>query len=586
MGMSIATRLWLPTLAVASVLVLVGTTVAWRTTGQISQASTALQDSEAKLYDAATWRGLTQSNVVRVVAGLNSADPALEALLKPEIAETSDRIGEIQKRVDAAATDDAERAAVDRIAEARKAYIAARDGAAKAKAAGDAAAVRAQLADKLQPAIAGYLASQQAYVDLQRERSAAVRAESGAERLRVVWLVMGVMAVIVAGLVVSTMLLVRAICRPMNQLAEVARRIGDGDLDVAVDRSRSDEIGALQGALATMQDALRNIVGQVRQSAESIQVASGEVASGNTDLSQRTEQTASDLQQTAGSIQQLTANVRQSADAAAQANQLAASAQSVAQRGGAVVSQVVSTMDEINASSKRIADIIGTIDGIAFQTNILALNAAVEAARAGEQGRGFAVVAGEVRSLAQRSAEAAREIKGLIGSSVERVETGARLVQDAGATMGEIVASVQRVTDIIGEISAAATEQSHGIGQVNGAVANLDQMTQQNAALVEESAAAAESLKDQAQRLAEVVSRFRLAGGASAPATRPATVSPSRPAHKPATAARPTPATTTARAAAPAAAPRAAATAPAPSPTHAPASTASTAAAGGDWESF
>ena len=530
MGMSIATRLWLPTLAVASVLVLVGTTVAWRTTGQISQASTALQDSEAKLYDAATWRGLTQSNVVRVVAGLNSADPALEALLKPEIAETSDRIGEIQKRVDAAATDDAERAAVDRIAEARKAYIAARDGAAKAKAAGDAAAVRAQLADKLQPAIAGYLASQQAYVDLQRERSAAVRAESGAERLRVVWLVMGVMAVIVAGLVVSTMLLVRAICRPMNQLAEVARRIGDGDLDVAVDRSRSDEIGALQGALATMQDALRNIVGQVRQSAESIQVASGEVASGNTDLSQRTEQTASDLQQTAGSIQQLTANVRQSADAAAQANQLAASAQSVAQRGGAVVSQVVSTMDEINASSKRIADIIGTIDGIAFQTNILALNAAVEAARAGEQGRGFAVVASEVRSLAQRSAEAAREIKVLIGTSVDKVETGARLVQDAGSTMGEIVASVQRVTDVIGEITAASAEQSQGIAQVNGAIANLDQMTQQNAALVEQSAAAAESLKDQAVRLTESMQVFRLSGSGqatatlAAPAPRPATV--------------------------------------------------------------
>ena len=546
MGMSITTRLWLPTLAVASVLVLVGTTVAWRTTGQISHAGTALQDSEAKLYDAATWRGLTQSNVVRVVAGLNSADPALEALLKPEIAETSDRIGEIQKRVDAAATDDAERAAVDRIAEARKAYIAARDGAAKAKAAGDAAAVRAQLADKLQPAIAGYLASQQAYVDLQRERSAAVRAESGAERLRSVWLVMGVMAVIVAGLVVSTMLLVRAICRPMNQLAEVARRIGDGDLDVAVDRSRSDEIGALQGALATMQDALRNIVGQVRQSAESIQVASGEVASGNTDLSQRTEQTASDLQQTAGSIQQLTANVRQSADAAAQANQLAASAQSVAQRGGDVVSQVVSTMDEINASSKRIADIIGTIDGIAFQTNILALNAAVEAARAGEQGRGFAVVASEVRSLAQRSAEAAREIKVLIGTSVDKVETGARLVQDAGSTMGEIVASVQRVTDVIGEITAASAEQSQGIAQVNGAIANLDQMTQQNAALVEQSAAAAESLKDQAVRLTESMQVFRLSGSGQATATLAA------PAPRPATVAA-RPAATAARRAAPAA---------------------------------
>ena len=516
MGMNIATRLWLPTLAVTGVLVLVGATVALRTTGQINQASIALQDSEAKLYDAAAWRGLTQANVVRVVAGLSTADPGLEALLKPEIAETSARIGEIQKRVEAAATDDVERATVDRIAEARKAYIAARDGATQAKAAGDAAAVKAQLADKVQPAITGYLASQQAYVDLQRERSAAVRAESGAERVRSVWMVMAVMAAIVAGLIVSTLLLVRAICRPMTQLADVARRIGDGDLDVAVDTGRSDEIGVLQGALATMRDALRNIVGQVRQSAESIQVASGEVASGNTDLSQRTEQTASDLQQTASSIHQLTANVRQSADAAAQANQLAASAQTVAQRGGAVVSQVVSTMDEINASSKRIADIIGTIDGIAFQTNILALNAAVEAARAGEQGRGFAVVASEVRSLAQRSAEAAREIKVLIGTSVDKVETGARLVQNAGSTMGEIVASVQRVTDVIGEITAASAEQSQGIAQVNGAIANLDQMTQQNAALVEQSAAAAESLKDQALRLTESMQVFRLSGSGQA----------------------------------------------------------------------
>jgi methyl-accepting chemotaxis protein len=251
-------------------------------------------------------------------------------------------------------------------------------------------------------------------------------------------------------------------------------------------------------------------VGQVRESSESIEVASTEVATGNVDLSQRTELAAGNLQRTASSMEQLTATVRQSADSARTANQLASSAAEVA-----VVSQVVSTMDEIDASSKKIADIIGVIDGIAFQTNILALNAAVEAARAGEQGRGFAVVAGEVRNLAQRSAEAAREIKTLIGASVGRVESGARLVQDAGATMTEIVASVQRVTDIIGEISAAASEQSQGIGAINGAVTELDRMTQQNAALVEESAAAAESLKEQAKRLAAVVSKFRLAEEAS-----------------------------------------------------------------------
>jgi methyl-accepting chemotaxis protein len=234
------------------------------------------------------------------------------------------------------------------------------------------------------------------------------------------------------------------------------------------------------------------------------------VAGGNQDLSQRTEQTASSLQQAASSMTQLTGTVRQSAEAASQANQLADSASSVARRGGAVVGEVVSTMDQISTASRRIADIIGVIDGIAFQTNILALNAAVEAARAGEQGRGFAVVAGEVRSLAQRSAEAAKEIKSLIGSSVERVEAGSRLVQEAGGTMNEIVASVQRVSDIIGEISAAAGEQSSGIGQVSQSVTQLDAMTQQNAALVEQSAAAAESLREQSQRLSGLVSAFRL----------------------------------------------------------------------------
>jgi methyl-accepting chemotaxis protein len=268
--------------------------------------------------------------------------------------------------------------------------------------------------------------------------------------------------------------------------------------------------GSLLAGLQGMIISVRGTVAQVRASSDSISTASGEIASGNQDLSQRTEQTASNLQQAASSMEQLTGTVKQSADSARQANQLASSAAEVAARGGSVVAQVVSTMDEINASSKKISDIIGVIDGIAFQTNILALNAAVEAARAGEQGRGFAVVASEVRSLAGRSAEAAREIKGLIGTSVDKVEAGSRLVAEAGTTMTEIVSSVQRVTDIIGEITAASSEQSDGIGQINTAVVQLDQMTQQNAALVEESAAAADSLKDQAHRLAEAVGSFKL----------------------------------------------------------------------------
>ncbi len=356
----------------------------------------------------------------------------------------------------------------------------------------------------------------QAVQTLLQEQGNASTAARAATNQQANTLFIGTLLLAVLLVVPLTLMNMASICGPIDNARRMAEAIAAGNLAQTTSDNGQDETGRLLAALQAMQVSLHGIVGQVRQSAESIQVASGEVASGNTDLSQRTEQTASDLQQTASSIHQLTANVRQSADAAAQANQLAASAQTVAQRGGAVVSQVVSTMDEINASSKRIADIIGTIDGIAFQTNILALNAAVEAARAGEQGRGFAVVASEVRSLAQRSAEAAREIKVLIGTSVDKVETGARLVQNAGSTMGEIVASVQRVTDVIGEITAASAEQSQGIAQVNGAIANLDQMTQQNAALVEQSAAAAESLKDQALRLTESMQVFRLSGSGQA----------------------------------------------------------------------
>jgi methyl-accepting chemotaxis protein len=511
--LNLATKLWLPTIAMGIVLIVMSTVSAVRTVQLQAAAKQAQTAQQSKLELALRWAGLTEANAARAMAMLISSDAAVGTSLKADIEATSAKISEIQQQVETLSTEADERAAIDKVAAARKVYIAARGVAEKLKSDGNADAAAALLKDKVQPAVTAYLTAQQEFAAVQRARSSALIDAAGAERMRTVWLASGVMFVIVTLLALGTAYLVRAICGPLRDVVAVARRIGEGDLSHAAESERHDEIGDVQRSLSHMAASLRRLVGELRHAADSISTASSEIASGNADLSSRTEQAASNLQQTASSMEQLTGTVKQTADSAHTANQLAGSAAQVAQRGGDVVGQVVSTMDEISASSKKIADIIGVIDGIAFQTNILALNAAVEAARAGEQGRGFAVVASEVRSLAQRSAEAAKEIKALIGTSVDKVETGSRLVQDAGTTMNEIVASVKRVSDIIGEITAASTEQSSGIGEVNTAVTQLDQMTQQNAALVEQSAAAAQSLQEQSRKLAGVVSTFRLHGG-------------------------------------------------------------------------
>jgi methyl-accepting chemotaxis protein-1 (serine sensor receptor) len=326
-------------------------------------------------------------------------------------------------------------------------------------------------------------------------------------------IVLGISVCALVLMIMAALWLIRSITQPLNRAVTLLNQVAQGDLSAHIEVNSTDETGQLLSAMQRMQQSLERTVSSVRGGAESVASASAEIAQGNQDLSARTESQASALEETAASMEELSSTVKQNADNARQANQLAQSASAVAVRGGEVVAQVVDTMKGINDSSKKISDIISVIDGIAFQTNILALNAAVEAARAGEQGRGFAVVASEVRSLAGRSAEAAKEIKGLINASVERVEQGTVLVDQAGATMTEVVGSIRRVTDLMGEISAANSEQSAGVAQVGEAVAQMDQVTQQNAALVEEMAAAASSLKSQAQDLVGTVAVFKLAHG-------------------------------------------------------------------------
>jgi methyl-accepting chemotaxis protein len=452
----------------------------------------------------------------RTLAIAKSSDTSLVAFFAEDSATGSKEAGALLKQVQQLLTSPKEEALLKQISEARDFYNVQKAAVAKFQEAGDGEAAGKLLTEKFMPASNKYQSLLRELVDMQRKAiddNAALIDEAAATSIR---LQTGLTVLLILLVTVLGVMLKSSIVGPLSVAIGVARRVAKGDLTADVQVTTKDEAGQLLEALRDMNIELRGLVTNVSQGAGSIAAASDEIAQGNMELSSRTEQQASSLEETASSMEELTSTVKQTSDNARQANQLAGSASDVAARGGVVVREVVDTMALINTSSKKIVDIISVIDGIAFQTNILALNAAVEAARAGEEGRGFAVVAGEVRSLAQRSAAAAKEIKGLIDDSVGNVEKGTTLVAQAGTTMDAIVESITRVTDIIAEITSATAEQTLGIEQINEAIAQMDQTTQQNASLVEEAAAASETMQRQAGDLAQAVSVFKLADAAPA----------------------------------------------------------------------
>ncbi|MBH1982212.1 MAG: MCP four helix bundle domain-containing protein [Burkholderiales bacterium] len=492
--------------------------------GQLSaRTHDIVADKNVKMAAANTM----SDNVRNITLAITSVVVApTEALVQTELA----KIGEARKKYGAAKETLQKKISTDK----ETALMAELDAALKSGAPLNNKVIELRNAGQTEEAIAfltqqaapslkivlGALDSLVAY-EAQQAAQAATDAETLSASARAYMIILGSVAVLLGAFV--AWIITRSITHPINAAVAVAETVASGDLSSHIVVNSSDETGRLLGALKAMNDSLLGVVAQVRHGTDAISTASSEIAAGNLDLSSRTEEQASSLEETASAMEELTSTVKQNADNARQANQLAKSASEVAVRGGSIVSQVVDTMGTINESSKKIVDIIGVIDGIAFQTNILALNAAVEAARAGEQGRGFAVVATEVRNLAHRSASAAKEIKELIAASVANVDTGSRLVNEAGQTMGDIVDSIVRVTDIMGEITSATHEQTIGIEQINMAIAQMDEVTQQNAALVEEAAAASQSMQEQAGELAHVVGFFKT-GNHVASAARPTPV--------------------------------------------------------------
>jgi methyl-accepting chemotaxis protein len=463
------------------------------------------------------WLSFTRTNSVRAIVLTESDDPTLARLLAPEMAATSKQINVLQDKVQKVADSADARALVQTIGERRKAYLGVRKEVLEKKKAGDAAGAAAQLESGMIPALNAYVASIQALetfytAEVTRDANAALASATTGGQLLAGFCAAGLLLALLAAWSIT-----RSITGPIGEAVATARRVADGDLTVRIDAGGRDEMARLLQALAEMAARLRELVGEVAGGASAVADTSAQIAQGNADLAQRTEEQAGTLEETASSMEELTSTVQQNAGNARQARQLAQQASEVAGEGGEAVARVVTSMNGISASSARIADIIGVIDGIAFQTNILALNAAVEAARAGEQGRGFAVVASEVRSLAQRSATAAREIKALIAESAQQVEAGAQHVDVAGRKMQDIVRQVQQVSDLVADIALASEEQSSGIEQVNTAVTQMDHTVQQNASLVEEAAAATESMKQQAMALLQLVARFRIGEAVAAP---------------------------------------------------------------------
>ena len=461
------------------------------------------------------WYVITYMAVQRMALIARSTDGTLSTVFAPELKASVDATTVILKQVDPLLTTDEEKDTLKKVMALRKTYQDSKNVVMNARKAGDAAGAEQAYLTQFAPAAKAYGDSVQGLLQIQRKAidATATAIEAAHERSTQMVVMLSLLAIGLGSL--GAWLITRSITAPLSAAVGVAETVAAGDLGTQFAGYPKDEVGDLMRALQTMNGSLSNVVSEVQQGTDAISTASGQIAAGNLDLSSRTEQQASSLEETAASMEELTSTVRQNADNAQQANSLAQAASEVAVRGGAIVGRVVDTMSSIDASARKIVDIIGVIDGIAFQTNILALNAAVEAARAGEQGRGFAVVASEVRNLAQRSASAAKEIKTLIGDSMTQVNAGTTLVQQAGTTMNDVVSSVARVTDMMSEITSASQEQRVGIDQVNEAIAQMDQVTQQNAALVEEAAAAAASMQDQAARLAQAAAGFRLGGQVS-----------------------------------------------------------------------